>query len=74
MEGVVRSVKVEGWGVLFCYMKQIKFCATSSHVACLHKVPVLNVALHRTVGISGSDVADVATKMAVAKVPSYLHF
>jgi len=32
------------------------------------------MALCRTVGISGSDVAAVATKMAVAKVPSYLRF
>jgi hypothetical protein len=69
MEGVVRSVKVEGWGVLVPYVKQIKFCATSSHVACLLKVPLL-----KCVCISGSEVAAVATKMSVAKVPSYLRF
>ena len=32
MEGVVRSVKVEGWGVLVSYVKQMRFLCYS--VAC----------------------------------------
>jgi hypothetical protein len=73
MEVVVRSVKVKGWGVLVSYVKQMKFCATSLHVACLFRCHFSNVALRGTVSTSGSYVDAVATKMSVAKVPVYLH-
>ena len=75
MEVVVSSVKVEGWGgfgpicqadKVSCYI--ITCCLSAQG-------PISQMWLYsRTVGISGSEVAGVATKMSVAKVPSYLRF
>jgi len=74
MEGVVRSVEVVRWEVLVSHVKQMKFCAASLHVAFAQGAISQMWLYARTVGISGSEVAAVATKMTVGKLPSYLRF